>query len=235
MVYQKNVVFTLLIGMLLLVNACEKQQTRYYYLRTKTYIPYNNTPIKGLKYTIKEYEFKKPLIGFGEDKPTGWELYGLAGEDGIAETKFSRKWFNKSYSAVYDFTEVECPYPECIIVNANPGTTLGAGNPEYIEFKVLPYMFINFHFKNENCFDTSDHFQFKIKNIDDAGSLDWNFPWSVSSLYNGCCDVQYTSANKVPGGRHVIIWEAVRGGVFESGVDTFLLSPDVSNTLNMFW
>lgn len=234
MVQQKNRFFILTLLMLFLVFACEKQQMRYYSLRVKCYIPYNNTPIKGLKYTIKEYEFKKPLFGFGETKATGWELYGTSGNDGIAETKFSRKWFNKSYSAVYDFSQVQCPYPECEIVAANPSTQLGAGDPEYIEFKVLPVMFVNFHFKNENCVNSSDQFKYKFLNIDDYGSLTWDFPWLEGPQLNGCVDLIGNSVKR-NGGRYVFKWEATRGGIFESGIDTFLVSPEVTNTINMFW
>lgn len=95
-------------------------------------------------------------------------------------------------------------------------------------------MNVSFHFKNLNCFDSNDQFKYKFLNIDDSGSLNWNSPWLEGPQLNGCVDLagNYVARN---GGRYVFLWEATRGGVFETGIDTFLVSPEVSNTVNMFW
>jgi hypothetical protein len=236
MVYQKNGFWIVMTNLLLLLTACEKKQNDYYFVRVITQVPYNKKPITGLKYKVVEYAYKKKInpFKFGEDVPTEWQQEGVSNKNGVAEIKFSRPNNKKnSYGLSFDYSNMVCPYPECEIVNANPGAGISKNQASIIYQNVLPILNITTNFKNVNCTGSSDSFRFKIKNIDDFGSLNWDFPWSESPIYQGCCNVSYTNYKK--GGRYVIRWEAERGGVFESGIDTFLVSPEVSNTINMFW
>ncbi len=232
--YTRLILFALLF---LLQTGCRKSLVRSYYVRVRCEIPYSNTPIKGLRYTIKEYKVRSRPIFSSKITPTGWELVAETDETGVVSSRFSRRRAEGlEFSGKYDFSHMQIPYAEWKTATFNPSFSLEDNHPIDLLVKILPLMNVTFHFKNLNCTGLSDVFRFKIQNIDDGGvNYDWSFSWSETPLYQGCCDVSYNASNKITAGRFVILWEAERNSVFESGIDTFLVTPETTNTINMFW
>ena len=218
-------------------SSCDKHNQDYYAVRVECFIPYSNTPVKGLKYTIYETRDKKKWIGVGSSYQTGWTLNGLVDADGITETMFTRDNLpNSYYTGIFDYSGLDLPQGDYTIIGGNPGFDLDENHTEVIRMKILPKITIVSHFKNVNCVDSNDKFKFKMLNIDELPTEYYdlnNNPWSDYSAYYGCADLNFTSQQN--SGRYVIQWEAVRGGVTTTGIDTFLVSPETTNTINMFW
>ena len=218
-------------------SSCDKHNQDYYAVRVECFIPYSNTPVKGLKYTIYEMKYKDKLIGFGDLYKTGWTLNGLVDADGETETRFTREYKEEGmYTGIFDYSDLDLPAGDYDIIGGNPGFDLDQDHTEIIRMKVLPKMTITSHFKNINCVDVNDKFKYKTLNIDEllTDYYNWdNHPWGDYPAYYGCADLTFTSQQHA--GRYVIQWEAVRGGVTTTGIDTFLVSPETTNTINMFW
>ena len=226
-----------MISLIGFLYSCDKYNQDYYAVRVECFIPYSKTPVKGLKYTINETKKKYKLFGDYETYKTGWTLQGKVGNDGIAETMFTRD--NRSrgyYGGTFDYSEIELPPGEYDFVGEVPSFILDENHTEIIRIYFLPRMNVVFHYKNLNCIDVNDSFKSKTINIDEypKGFYSWeNIPWTAALVTQGCAD--YSSSVYTNSGRYVIQWEAERGGMTTSGIDTFLVSPETTNTINMFW
>ena len=216
-------------------SSCDKHNQDYYAVRVECFIPYSNTPVKGLKYTIYETRDKKKWIGVGSSYNTGWTLNGFVDDDGITETLFTRDNLpNSYYTGIFDYSGLDLPPGNYDIIGSVPGFDLDENHTEIIRMKVLPKMTINLNYKNVNCVDANDVFRFKSKNIDEliTDYYNWdNIDWSESNETHGCVNLSYVTQRNA--GRYVFIWEAVRGGVTTSGIDTFFVCPGTTNTINM--
>jgi hypothetical protein len=237
--FQKISNFGKLIIILAILPTCKKQTVRNYFVRAKICIPYSNVPIQGLEYTITSVEYTDGFfLNQGATKTSDWRLKGIAGSDGIIETKFSRKHYEDvHYSATVDYSKLVIPYDSYMLIGDNPSIYVEPGY-NVLNVSVLPLMNIVYNFKNLNCTGSTDTFRYKVRNIDEDNafySSYWNFPWTEGSEYNGCVNSIGTAGTLRPAGRYVFHWEAERSGVFDSGIDTFLVSPETSNTINMFW
>lgn len=82
---------------ILLIASCKKEDNDHpISFQIKTSIPYDSTPIAGLKYIIQEYKAHKTMIGV-ELKPTDWKMEGSLDATGIKDIMFLPKK-NKHYS-----------------------------------------------------------------------------------------------------------------------------------------
>ena len=109
--------------------------------------------------------------------------------------------------------------------------------PNNYEIRILPKMEVYFHYKNVNCFDGTDKLKFKSFNYDERPNTRQvdvdGWPWNESSLNNGCADNNVSGTTLA--GHYIYFWEATRNGIVDTGIDTFYVSPDGNNLIEMFW
>ncbi len=208
----------------LLLFSCKKGGNDTYNIKISAILAHNNVPIEKIKWVIVESETNTPAI------------QGYTNSDGKSEIDFPAQKGVSYWMYIY--------YDEMIVPPGNYKVVQGPDNlfgliqdGNNIEIRILPYMDINVHYKNYNCFDNGDTFKYKNFNVDEyrnftQGQVE-TMPWGESSLLNGCSD--FNTSGDVLAGRHIYIWEATRNNITTTGVDTFYVEPGGNNLIEMFW
>jgi hypothetical protein len=203
------------------------------------HIPYDSSGIGGATYHVKEYK-GGGLLG-PKKEYTDFEIKGVVDESGYAYVKFYPKKNTKyQYEITMNFDNLKVPFENYTVVNPPifdliSREDFGQKTRDY-NVKVLPIMNIIFHYENLNCVNSSDEFKFNLINLDERFNPNvdiddltlFSFPFSL-----GCTNYTYTSYRKA--GRYLLKWEAEKGGLITSGVDTFFVAPGVNDEINIFW
>lgn len=222
------------LGLLLLLSACKKNIAT---VQISVTMAHTNTPIGGSMYRL--VELKSKGIGGFDIEETGYGVSGIVGPDGKASFSLKTKASN-GYDMYFDHSTMNVPSGDYEIVQ---GPTGFAGNinengENVYEIRILPKMAVQFNFKNENCSGSTDTFRYKSFNIDEEPHLNQNQidsrPWLEGSSLNGCVDFVGPFAIRLAG-HYVFYWEASRNGILDTGIDTFYVSPDGNNVIEMFW
>ncbi len=203
----------------------------------KAHIPYSGEPISGVKYTIREYKSSKELLG-GADY-TDFMLEGVTNANGDAFISFApKKNMNYRYDITFDYSGMQfANYSGSYsLIGAPTYQPLSRNDQKDYEIKALPLMQMRWDFKNLSCFDANDSFKYKQYNLDEKPNYTFNNgdPWIEGATLNGCVDLQGDYLQRLSG-RYVFKWEAKRGGVTTTDIDTFFISPGGIDHVNMYW
>ena len=206
--------------------------------RIKAHIPYTDEPISGVKYTIREYRSKKELI-LGGIEYTDFKLEGYTNANGEAVISFPpKKNMNYRYDITFDYSNLQfANYSGSYsLVRVPTYVPLSRKDQQDFEIRVLPLMQVQWNFKNLSCFDANDTFKYKQYNLDELPNYSFNNgdPWLEGPTLNGCVDLTGAYFQRLAG-RYVFKWEAVRGGVLTTGIDTFFVSPGGADNVDMYW
>jgi hypothetical protein len=230
--YQKHIsriiiLFSLFIPFL----SCKKLDKKHPIEFTITaHIPYNNEPISGVKYTIKEYRSKKGL-GIGDIEYTDFEFEGVTNTNGIAEISFFPKK-NKDYMYRIDFDYSNIQFTSYSgsysLINAPSYDLITRNDQENYEIRALPLLQINYKLENVNCAGVSDSMRIIIRNYDEEYHLDFNNEsWSP---YNIGCYAE-TSTIQAKCGRYMYKIQIKRNGTLTEYIDTILIAPGINDNL----
>ena len=235
-IHRVLIVFCLLVSFL----SCKKQdKNNPIEFKIKAHIPYNDEPISGIKYTIREYKSKKELISLGEIEYTDFILEGTTDLSGNASISFApKKNMKYHYDITFDYSGIQfANYSgNYSIINAPTYVPLSRNEQQDYEIRVLPQMNMKWNFKNEFCVDSNDSFKYRQYNCDERPFHIFNSgdPWLEGPPLNGCVNLQGDYIMRYAG-HYVFIWQATRGGVLTTGVDTFFVSPGGTDNINMYW
>lgn len=204
----------------------------------QAHIPYSGEPISGVKYTIKEYRPKKGGK-MSEIEYTDFQLEGVTDASGWAYISFFRKKNARyQYMIYFDYSNIHFPNysGSYSLINAPSYDLITGADQRDYEIRVLPLMQMCWNFKNLSCFDANDTFKYKSFNLDEFPNYTFNNadPWQEGPTLNGCVDLTGDYLQRLSG-RYVFKWEAVRGGVLSTGIDTFFVSPGGTDNVNMYW
>lgn len=206
----------------------------------QAHIPYSGEPISGVKYTIVEYRSKKFSKKMGEIEYTDFKLEGFTDASGWARISFfPKKNLDYMYRIYFDYSSMQfADYSGSYsLINAPSFDMVRRDhNQRNYEIVALPLMQMRWNFKNLSCFDANDTFKYKQYNLDENPNYTFNNgdPWIEGATLNGCVDLQGGYLQRLSG-RYVFKWEATRGGVTTTDIDTFFISPGGQNNINMYW
>ncbi|TSJ46426.1 hypothetical protein [Fluviicola chungangensis] len=221
------------------VSACKKLDKKNpIEFKIKAHIPYNDEPISGVKYTIREYRSKKELI-LSDIEYTDFKLEGYTNANGEAVISFPpKKNMNYRYDITFDYSQMQfANYSESYSLIRPPTYfPLSRKDQKDFEIRALPLMQVQWNFKNLSCFDANDTFKYKQYNLDELPNYSFNNgdPWQEGPTLNGCVDITGNYLQRLAG-RYVFKWEATRGGILTTGIDTFFVSPGGTDYINMYW
>ncbi len=206
--------------------------------KIKAHIPYNDEPISGVKYTIREYRSKKELI-LSDIEYTDFKLEGYTNASGEAVISFlPKKNMNYRYDITFDYSNLQfASYSGSYsLIRVPTYVPLSRNDQQDFEIRALPLMQVQWNFKNLSCFDANDTFKYKQYNLDELPNYSFNNgdPWQEGPTLNGCVDLTGNYLQRLAG-RYVFKWEATRGGVLTTGIDTFFVSPGGTDYINMYW
>lgn len=197
-------------------------------------MPHDGSPVKGIKWSVVESK----SIGFtGKTEETDFELSGETDASGISVISFyPKKKIDYQYNIYFDYSDMNVPTGDYVIASGPTSFAyLSRNKKNGFSIRILPKMEVHYTYENINCFDNSDTFKWRKVNYDERPNDNlYKYPWVETSLYQGCCNFQYTTTNGLAG-HYAFEWEAVRNGQFESGTDTFFVSPGVNNNINIYW
>lgn len=204
----------------------------------KAHVPYSGDPISGVKYTIVEYRAKKGGK-LGEIEYTDFKLEGHTNANGLAVVYFfPKKNLDYMYRIYFDYSNIQFSgsSESYSLINAPSYDLIDRNNQRDYEIRVLPLMQIRWNFKNLSCFDSNDTFRYKQYNLDELPNYNFNNgdPWNEGAILNGCVDLPGDYVQRLSG-RYVFKWEATRGGVLTTGIDTFFVFPGGADNVNMYW
>nr|WP_294861678.1 hypothetical protein [uncultured Fluviicola sp.] len=204
----------------------------------KAHIPYSDEPIAGVKYTIKEYRSKKGGK-LGEIEYTDFELEGSTDANGDARISFApKKNLDYMYRIDFDYSNIQfANYSGSYsLINAPSYDLINRNDQRDYEIRALPLIQIQWNFKNLSCFDANDTFKYKSFNLDELPNYNFNNgdPWIEGSSLNDCVDLTGDYLQRLSG-HYVFKWEATRGGLITTGIDTFFVSPGGIDYVNMYW
>lgn len=204
----------------------------------QAHIPYSGEPISGVRYTIKEYRSKKGG-GIGEIEYTDFELKGSTNSNGIAEISFfPKKKLDYMYRIYFDYSNIQFENysGNYSLINAPSYDIMTRKDQRDYEIRALPLMQMRWNFKNLSCFDANDTFKYKEYNLDENPNYNFNngAPWIEGAILNGCVDSPGDYLQRLSG-RYVFKWEATRGGITTTDIDTFFVSPGGIDHVNMYW
>jgi hypothetical protein len=238
MVFQKNRSRIIIAGAsmlaLLFFAGCNKLKTKDPMIFNITALmPYNNTPVAGVRYRIVESKYKTRFGKMvGQPTPTGWELEGVTDSQGKASGNFKGVLkVNYSYTIYFDYTAMELPAGiNDYKVDGPEYAILQRSSPESNSYdvRILPYTSFHFKVENVNCFDANDQMRFKVYNFDEQPTQSFEYiPWG--NYFNGCgLHVDYIGDHLVTG-RQVYQIEVIRNGNTNTYIDTFNLFPNQMN------
>ncbi|MCC6699879.1 MAG: hypothetical protein IT221_00030 [Fluviicola sp.] len=219
---------------------CKKNDVLLFKVAVQCEIPYDHTPIPGVKFKVVEYSSDGDQL-FGPSEPTGFEMQGITGTNGravVAFTKRRKDTKNRCYQCFFDYSGVQSPYADYTLINTPQFIDVFANEPKEIYLRLLPKMDVQINFKNLNCTGTNDSFKYKIVNINDNYTFSYedfvNIPWLEGDILNGCVDIQGDITQRLSG-KYIYIWQATRNGIVTNSCDTVLVAPNVNNQINIFW
>ncbi|MFT5580774.1 MAG: hypothetical protein ACI9G9_000011 [Psychromonas sp.] len=206
--------------------------------KVEAHIPYNDEPIAKVKYVIREGKSNKSDY-LGSLDYTDFIIEGETDVNGLVNISFfPKKNMKYSYDMTFDYEGIEFKnyVGSYSIINPPNYVILTRDSQGDYKIRVLPNMPVQINFKNENCFDENDVFRYKTYNLDEAPNYLFsdNTPWLEGPALNGCVDKVGDYIDR-KAGRHVFKWEATRNGVFETSIDTFLVSPGMNDRINVNW
>ncbi len=218
-------------GLLVSVFSCKKlNKYNPIEFKIKAHIPYNDEPISGVKYTIREYKAKKNG-SIGEIEYTDFELEGTTNSNGIAEIAFLPKK-NKDYMYRIDFDYSNIDFASYSgsysLINAPGYDLLTRNNQRDYEIRALPLMEINYRLENVNCLGEADSMRIIIRNYDVEHHLNLNN--EMWSPYNMGCYSE-TSSIQAKSGRYMYKIQIRRNGILTEYMDTILVAPGINNNL----
>jgi len=231
----KIIIYTILCTLVLF--SCKKEAKEPIGARIYAVMAHNGQPISGIKWKVVEFEAKFS----GDIKSTDWEKNGETDGAGLALIEFHpKKNMDFIYDVFFDYSSMSVPTGDYVII---PNLSFDRLVREYMtaentyEIRILPKMDVQIHFKNVNCYDSQDSFKFKYYNVDEfpyysQGQIN-SIPWFDGSAYSGCLEMNWNGSYLA--GHYVFFWEATRNGILETGIDTFYVSPDGNNLIEMFW
>jgi hypothetical protein len=239
--YQKHIHRAIIIlGVLVAVLSCKKLDKKNPIQFTiKSHVPYSGEPISGVKYIIREYKPKKGPSSFGDIEYTDFKLEGYTNANGLAVISFfPKKNLDYMYRIDFDYSDIQfsSSSENYSLINAPSYDLIDRDNQRDYEIRALPLMQIRWNFKNLSCFDSNDTFKYKQYNLDELPNYNFNNgdPWIEGSVLNGCVDLPGDYVQRLSG-RYVFKWEATRGGILTTGIDTFFVSPGGADYINMYW
>ncbi len=198
--------------------------------KIKAHIPYNDEPISGVKYTIREYKSKKGKLG--EVEYTDFNLEGETDANGNAVIAFApRKSKSYHYDITFDYSSMQFanysgPYS---LINAPTYVHLVRNDQQDYEIRALPHCGMHFKIENVNCFDANDKMRYKTFNCNEFPYKTFETIYVWSNYFNGCGSlVDYTNDN-VLSGYHIYQIEVTRNNQVTTDIDTFFLQPGIMN------
>ena len=208
---------------------CKKNDVLLFKVAVQCEIPYDHTPIPGVKFKVVEYSSGGDQL-FGPSEPTGFEMQGITGSNGrgqIAFTKRRKDTKNKYYQCFFDYSSVQSPYADYTLINTPQFIDVFANEPKDIYLRLLPKMNLGTRIQNVNCSGPSDSMRIIVRNISefqyDINSEQW-------SPYNTGC---YVNINGYFGNAGQMIYkiQVKRNGVLSEILDTVLRAPGVNDSL----
>ena len=218
---------------LFVLTGCKKLSNNPIKVVVSALMPHDSSPVPGVKWKIKESK----SIGFsGKTEETDFELSGETDASGISVVTFYPRKNNRyDYHIYFDYSEMNLPTGDYVITSGPTSFAYLYNSVNAYSIRILPKMEVHYTYENINCFDNSDTFKWRKVNYDERPNDNlYKYPWVETSPYQGCCNFQYTTTNGLAG-HYAFEWEAVRNGQFESGTDTFFVSPGVNNNINIYW
>ncbi|MCC6700236.1 MAG: hypothetical protein IT221_01860 [Fluviicola sp.] len=210
---------------------CKKNDVLLFKVAVQCEIPYDHTPIPGVKFKVVEYSSGGDQL-FGPSEPTGFEMQGITGTNGravVAFTKRRKDTKNRYYQCFFDYSSVESPYPDYTLINTPQFIDVFANDPKEIYLKLLPKTSYHFKVENQTCFDENDRIRWRVYNYDSNpnSSFDDTSPWG--SYHLGCgVIIDYTNSS-ITSGHEVYQYEVTRNGQVNTFIDTFLILPNQEN------
>jgi hypothetical protein len=199
--------------------------------KIKAHIPYNDEPISGVKYTIREYRSKKELI-LSDIEYTDFKLEGCTNASGEAVISFlPKKNMNYRYDITFDYSNLQfANYSGSYsLIRVPTYVPLSRKDQKDYRIKALPILQINYKLENINCSGSSDSMRIILKNLDEVYSLDFNYEtWSPYAM--GC----YSNSHQIEqglAGRYVYKMQVIRNGILTENIDTILIAPGINNNL----
>jgi len=240
MVHRK-ISYTVILFCCLALTSCKKQISKWpVYVTIKANMAHNEEPISGIKWKIIEKKGKNDGQISSGYETTGREFEGVTDDSGIAIANFNpRKGTNYSYDIIFDYSSMNVPQNNYeVVLGPNPFAQINRFDENYFEIRILPYMDIEIHHKNINCFDENDSLKFKNLNLSEKHP--WyslndteSIIWITGSSNQGCAD--WTHSVNSLAGKYIYIWEAKRNNLITTGIDTFYLEPEGNNSIDFFW
>jgi len=217
--------------LLVAIFSCKKLDKKHPIEFTiQAHIPYNDEPISGVKYTIKEYRSKKGGQ-IGEIEYTDFELEGVTDANGIVEISFlPKKNLDYQYIINFDYSNIQfASYSGSYsLINAPGFDVMTRNNQRDYEIKALPLMQIHYKLENVNCMGPADSMRIILRNYDEKYHLDFNYEdWSPYAT--GCYSEQFQYQGKA--GRHLYKIQIIRNGSLTEYIDTILIAPGVNDNL----
>jgi hypothetical protein len=199
--------------------------------KIKAHIPYNDEPISGVRYTIREYRSKKGL-GLSEIEYTDFHLEGITNANGIAEIAFfPKKNLDFMYQIDFDYSNIQFASfsGSYSLINAPSYDLITRNNQENYEIRALPHCNVHFKVENINCFDGNDKIRFKTFNSDEFPFKTFETIYVWGDYFNGCGTLFDGTFDDVLSGRKLYQIEVTRNNVVTTYIDTFFLQPGVMN------
>ncbi len=196
----------------------------------KAHIPYSDEPISGVKYTIREYKFKKGEMG--EIEYTDFNLEGETDANGNAVIAFApRKSKSYHYDITFDYSSMQFanysgPYS---LINAPTYVHLVRNDQQDYEIRALPHCSVHFKVENVNCFDGNDKMRFKTFNSDEFPYQSFEYIPIWGNYFNGCGTLFDGVFNDRLSGRLLYQIEVTRNNQVTTDIDTFFLQPGIMN------
>ena len=210
---------------------CKKNDVLPFKVAVQCEIPYDHTPIPGVKFKVVEYSSGGDQL-FGPSEPTGFEMQGVTGANGrgvVAFTKRRKDTKNKYYQCFFDYSGVQSPYSDYTLINTPQFIDVFANEPKEIYLRLLPKMDINYKIENVNCTGPSDSMRIILRNINEQDYY-YDFINNYWSPYFIGCYSEIDNFNSTSG-RYVFKIQVTRNGVLNEYMDTILVAPGVNNNL----
>jgi hypothetical protein len=228
-----NILFCSLIAVLFL--SCHKSNNKEPIIfNIVATIPYDGTPIPGIKYKIVEYKNKSSIFSTAiKTEATGWEMTGETNAQGMASGSFDGVFkSNYNYSIYFDYSSMKLPLSLSDVSIIGPTfDKLNRSAPidNVYNFRVLPYTTVKRKFTNTNCFDGNDKMRFKKIYMDESTQQSFDYE-NFGNYYVGCGIVGGTDTPfKTLCGRLVRQIEITKNNVTTTYIDTALFLPNVVN------
>ena len=227
-----KLLFFLLLFSLFVFPSCKKLDKKNpIEFRIKAHIPYNDEPISGVKYTIREYRSKKELI-LGDIEYTNFKLEGYTNANGEAVISFPpKKNMNYRYDITFDYSNLQfANYSGSYsLIRVPTYVPLSRKDQQDFEIRALPHCSVHFKVENVNCFDNNDKMRFKTFNLDEFPNQAFQYITVWGDYFNGCGIFGDAIFEDRLSGRKLYQIEVTRNNVVTTYIDTFFLQPGIVN------